>query len=119
MSSGVRPFLQIDPFFVAVISVATLVACKTGQGTKTPAGVWWTWTRSWGRLVCVAFCARAAQGQADSLLTLLAMEEQTRNSSFVAAMQTQSLSRSLQSKALRAYSMLCDNVLNKLTRRLP
>jgi len=59
---------------------------------------------------------RAAEG---NLFTLLAMEEQTRNSAFVAALQTQSLSQPLQGKALRAYGMLCDNVLNKLTRRLP
>ena len=41
---------------------------------------------------------RAAEG---NLFTLLAMEEQTRNSAFVAALQTQSLSQPLQGKALR------------------
>ena len=60
----------------------------------------------------------AAQNEA-SLFTLLAMEEQTRNSSFVAALQTRDLSKALQGKALRAYGMLCDNILMKLTRRLP
>ena len=62
--------------------------------------------------------ARGASGEGN-LFTLLAMEEQTRNSSFVAALQTQNLSRPLQGKALRAYCMLLDNVLTKLTRRLP
>ena len=37
----------------------------------------------------------------------------------MAALQTRDLSRPLQGKALRAYTMLCDNILNKLTRRLP
>lgn len=92
--------------------------------------------------------AKGKHADAASLFTLLAMEEQTRNSSFVAALQTRELSRPLQGKALRcvptliarplytpncwkltvgvcgacalrSYTMLCDNILNKLTRRLP
>jgi hypothetical protein len=45
--------------------------------------------------------ARSRTAAEASLFTLLAMEEQTRNASFVAAMQTRDLSRPLQGKALR------------------
>ena len=55
----------------------------------------------------------------ESLLTLLAMEEQTRNSCFVAALQTVPLPKHTQGKALRSYVIMCDAMLNKLMRRLP
>ena len=105
----------------------------------------------------------AAAASTGNLFELLAMEEQTRNQAFVSALQTQSLSRPLQGRALRcarhaprrdvslslrlisasrlrvspahfqsglffatpspaprsAYALLCDNVLNKLTRKIP
>ena len=59
------------------------------------------------------------KGTDASIFTLLAVEEQTRNSSFVASMQSRSLAKTAQSKALRAYGMLCDTILNKLMLRLP
>ena len=71
-----------------------------------------------GRMPKVSKKPKKTDGNAN-LLTLLTMEEQTRNASFVSAMQTQTLARPLQGKALRNYGMLCDNVLNKLARRLP
>ena len=72
-----------------------------------------------GRAEKIRMSKKEKKKGADGLYTLLAMEEQTRNSSFVTAMQTQALAAPLQSKSLRAYGILCDNMLNKLTRRLP
>ncbi|KOO25927.1 hypothetical protein Ctob_002229 [Chrysochromulina tobinii] len=57
-----------------------------------------------------------------SMFTLIAMEEQTRNTSFVTVMQTQHALfqvRLVQGKGLRDYGLLCDTVINKLSLRLP
>ena len=48
---------------------------------------------------------RNAAASVGNLFELLAMEEQTRNQAFVSALQTQSLSRPLQGRALRCVSL--------------
>jgi hypothetical protein len=53
------------------------------------------------------------------LFTLLGMEEATRNTAFLVALQTKPLLRPAQGRALKSYVILCDAMLNKLMPRIP